>query len=175
MPLALPGDEKRRDVVAVDNFSDDDYMVQTNLDFQSKEGALIWVWFTDMDNGYRVFLGGTSSTIELVEFHKGRVTTLASGTHFAMTSAAVKIKVNGTSIKVWVDGNLDTNAADGDIAYGGVAFDGDNPAFDNLKIGYDNNADDAGDDLVTYEDFGGSSASPAHDHAGILVEDAAFR
>lgn len=55
---------------------------------------------------------------------------------------------------------------------------GDVTTFDNIKIGYDNNADndidDAGDDLVKNEDFGGSSAAPIYDHAGNPIEDASF-
>jgi len=45
----------------------------------------------------------------------------------------------------------------------GVSFSGDQPKFDNLKVGYDNNSDDdiddAGDDLVVNESFGSTSVT----------------
>ena len=51
--------------------------------------------------------------------------------------------------------------------------------FDNLKIGYDNNADDdiddAGDDVVLNEDFGGTSITYTHDDNGNLTDDGRFK
>jgi hypothetical protein len=51
----------------------------------------------------------------------------------------VKIKVyddaGTTRFKMWVDGTLKSNRTDSSISYGGVAFAGDKPLFDNLKVG----------------------------------------
>ncbi len=66
------------------------------------------------------------------------------------------------------------------IPAGGVAFSGtSSPIFDDAKIGYDNNADadidDPGDDIVWSEDFGSSSVTAYHDHAGNLIDDGVYR
>ncbi len=91
----------------------------------------------------------------------------------------LKIKANGTSLKVWYDGTLEFNVSDGTHAAGGVALAGyADSTFDNLKIGYDSNADDdlndAGDDLVVNTDFSSTSTTFAYDDAGNLVDDGTF-
>ncbi len=169
-----------RDVVRVDSFADDDYMVQADVGIASTQNAHLWVRFTDVDNGYRIWISGQLGAIELEKFNKGTRTVLHSGSHSGTApTAAVKVKVSGTSIKVWVAGTLDVDVTDSAISYGGVAAGGDRSTFDNVKVGYDNNSDndidDAGDDLVKNEDFGGNSVTPVHDHAGNLVEDSSFR
>jgi hypothetical protein len=69
-----------------------------------------------------------------------------------------------------------TNSA---IADGTVAFSGADAKFDNVKVGYDNNSDDdindAGDDLVWDENFGSTSVTVSHDHAGNLIDDGMLR
>jgi len=49
----------------------------------------------------------------------------------------------------------------------------------NLKIGYDNNADDdiddVDDDLVVDEAFSSTSVTVSHDHAGNLIDDGTYR
>ena len=65
---------------------------------------------------------------------------------------------------------------------GGVGFGGDDGAtFDDCKVGYrtsrdqggsgesDNDIDDADDDIVWNESFGGTSKSPLYDHAGNMI------
>jgi len=51
--------------------------------------------------------------------------------------------------------------------------------FGNCKIGYDvtndNDIDDAGDDVVWDESWGGTSISPVYDHAGNMIDDGTFR
>jgi len=53
------------------------------------------------------------------------------------------------------------------------------PLLDNLKIGYDNNADDdiddVGDDLVVNETFTNSYKSISYDYAGNLIDDGVFQ
>ena len=47
--------------------------------------------------------------------------------------------------------------------------------FDNVAVGYDNNADDTIDYYVINETFGGTSITPTHDHAGNLTYDGTYR
>ena len=61
------------------------------------------------------------------------------------------------------------------FADGGFGFwSFDTPTFDDLKIGYDNNADDdiddPGDDIIYDDDFAGTSISLTHDDNGNLTE-----
>jgi RHS repeat-associated protein len=113
--------------------------------------------------------------------NKGIMTKLATGSYTPASSVPIKIKVYETDldyIKVWVNGTLAITQSIGDPWSGGVAFSGKSPKFSSLKVGYDNNGDDdiddAGDDVVVNEDFCSTSATPAYDHAGNLITDAAF-
>ena len=56
---------------------------------------------------------------------------------YPVTDVALKIQVAGTTIKAWVDGTLKINLIDRTFGAGGVAFGGEKPKIDNLKIGYD--------------------------------------
>ncbi len=47
--------------------------------------------------------------------------------------------------------------------------------FDNVAVGYDNNADDTIDYYVINETFGGTSITPTHDYAGNLTYDGTYR
>ena len=42
---------------------------------------------------------------------------------------------------IYMNDSLITTLTDNDIPHGGVAFAGDRPLYDNIKIGYDNNGD----------------------------------
>ena len=56
-----------------------------------------------------------------------------------------------------------------ELGWGGVALFGWDALFDNLKVAYDTNSDDAitsADDLVIDEDFSATTVSPTHDDAG---------
>ena len=83
-----------------------------------------------------------------------------------------------STIKAWVDGTLKINTTDSTHAAGGVALGGDQPKFDNLRIGYDNNVDDdiddADDDLVVNEDFASTNVTVSHDDAGNLIDDGTY-
>jgi len=74
-----------------------------------------------------------------------------------------------------VGGTHEIDTRDSTFSEGGVAFGGDQPSFNNLKIGHDNNSDgdlaDGGDDLLVDEDFESASAAFTYDHAGNLVDD----
>ena len=56
-----------------------------------------------------------------------------------------------------------------------MAFASDEVTIDDLKFGHDENEDDdiddAGDDILFSETFASNAKSPAHDHAGNLVDD----
>lgn len=76
-------------------------------------------------------------------------------------------------------GTLEINTTDSTHANGGCGFSGDNSKFKNVKIGYDNNADDdiddAGDDIVYDSDFSGTSTTISSDDNGNLTEDETFK
>ncbi len=60
-----------------------------------------------------------------------------------------------------------------------MALAGEKAIFDNVKVGYDGNADDdiddAGDDLVVNETFGGTDITPTCDYNGNLTFDGNFK
>jgi len=176
--LEIDNTQKHLGLVRVDDFSDDDYMIQVQAEPQTGQDLIvIYARFADLENHYRVTLySGIAMDVDVID--KGQVSNLTTVAHGGSTPYAVKIKLSGTSIKVWVDGTLKANLTDSTIAAGGVAFGGDKPLFDELKIGYDNNADDdiddAGDDLVLNEDFSSESTTIAYDHAGNLIDDGHF-
>jgi RHS repeat-associated protein len=91
---------------------------------------------------------------------------------------AVKIKVDGTTLKGWVAGTLEINTTDSTFGAGAVAFSGQEPKFDDLKVGYDENddddIDDVGDKLVADMSFGSTSTTFSYDDAGNLVDDGTF-
>ena len=64
---------------------------------------------------------------------------------------------------IYVDNSLQLTVSDNQIPYGGVAFAGVKPKWDNVKIGYDDNGDgdiaDANDDIVWDENFGATTKS----------------
>ena len=82
-------------------------------------------------------------------------------------SVVLKVQANGSTIKASVDGTLEINTNGSDIAAGGVALAGDTPKFDNVKVGYDNNADDdiddGGDDLVVSDAFDATTVGFTYD------------
>ncbi len=55
-----------------------------------------------------------------------------------------------------MDGTLEISALDADVSAGAFAMGGQNPKFDDIKIGIDNNA---GDDLYMDEDFGSTNVT----------------
>jgi hypothetical protein len=65
------------------------------------------------------------------------------------------------------------------IEAGGIALAAERAGFDNVKVGYDNNADDdiddAGDDLVVSDDFSGTTITPTYDSNGNLTFDGTYK
>lgn len=108
----------------------------------------------------------------------GNLSVLSTTNTFPGSSCTAKIKVSGTSIKVWFDGSLKFDRTDSTFDSGGVGFSGDTALFDNLKIGYDNNADDdiddAGDDVVLDDNFSTKERTFTYDDAGNLIDDGTF-
>ena len=110
-------------------------MVQANVDLNSGSEADVYVRLRDRANGYRIRLD-SGGNIKLQTVVTGLVSDVASTTYTG-TDVALRIKVNGTAIKAWVDGTLEINSTDSTFGAGGVAFGGQKPKIDNLKIGYD--------------------------------------
>ncbi len=134
----------------LEDFHDDDYIVEYDVNLQSGSSAAL-VRYVDPNNHYRIELD--SSNVNLYRVLRGeRSTALDSGTHSETGDIPVRILVSGTTIKVWVNNTQKINTTDPNIADGGFAITGDQPKFDNIKIGYDENADDdisdAGDTIV---------------------------
>jgi RHS repeat-associated protein len=167
----------------VSGFENDYYMVTADVAITGSNTADLLMHYIDPNNTYKVHMDVSSvpAGITLYKVTGGAETSLASGTYTTGASVAVKIKVyddtGNQRIKVWVDGTLKINTTDathpaGRVAFGGVV------GIDNLKIGYDNNADDdiedVGDDLVLSETFASTSVTVSHDHAGNLVDDGTF-
>jgi hypothetical protein len=71
------------------------------------------------------------------------------------------VKCSGSSIKVWVEGALKLDETVADVAWGAAGLGGWQAKFKNVRIGYDNNADDdiddAGDDVVFNDGFAATS------------------
>ena len=128
-------------------------------------GADLWVRRTDANNGYRIRV--TSTFVTLYNLEEGNLSWLTLGSFYEDETVAVKIKVNGTSIKVWINGTSEIDTTDSTHGSGGVALTGAWTIFDNLKVGYDNNSDDdiddAGDNVVIDEDFSSTSFTVSYD------------
>ena len=109
----------------------------------------------------------------------GSRSTLDSGTYTPAASVSVRLVVAGTDIDAYLDASHKIDTADSTHAAGGVAFAGQQPKFDNLAIGYDENADgdlnDANDTKPVAETFASTSTSFTYDQAGNLVDDGSFR
>ena len=155
-------------------FNDDDYMVQADVKMNSGTDADLWVRYTDSNNGYKITLT-SGGGISLSSYDRGQASAVASNTYTPASPVAVKVKLSATSIQVWVAGASKINTTDSTFAAGGVALSGDQPKFDNVKVGYDQNADDdiddVGDDLVRNFTFASTSVTVSHDHAGNMIDD----
>lgn len=147
-----------------ENFQDDDYMVEFDAS-NSAKGALAYVRYQDPNNYYSIGVF-ESTDVQLKVVENGYPTTITTPSITDSGWIPVKIKLSGTSIKVWVNGTLKINETDSTHAYGGVALTGSAPKFRNIKIGYDNSAPaDVIDDLILDEDFGSTSVTMDANHA----------
>jgi len=182
--LLIEGVREQRSEAVVDGFSDDNYMVQTDVKLNSGSDAEIFVRYQDAHNAYRVRLD-SDGNLDLDKVVNGYYTSINSTTYTTGACRTVTVNLSGTSIKVWVNGcgkapSLKITATDSAIASGGVAFGGDQPKYDNLKIGQDHSVPTDGDmdDLLDYviidEAFGSTNVTYAYDHAGNLVSDGRF-
>ncbi len=171
----------RGGMAVVEGFSDDYYVVEADL--QAHSGRKICVRYRDPQNAICVEEPGNDS-IEIRRYLNGQVSVLEAGDD-SPGAVTVRVRVfddSGTdTIKVYVDGVLKVTATDSQIPFGGVAFGGTGSGmlgFDNVRIGYDNNGDgdidDAGDEIVRSETFGGTTCTVKHDDAGNLIDDCEF-
>ncbi len=105
---------------------------------------------------------------------------LGSGIYTTSTWTLVKIIYDSATpqIKVNVGGTDVITYDDSDIPWGFVALSGWQAKFQDLKVGYDSNADDElldpGDDVVIADRFDGTSVSPTYDDNGNLTKDADY-
>ena len=147
--------------------------------------AELIVRYHDPDNYYAVRLGdevGTTGVgdIEAVQVVRGNESTLAADTYSTASSVTLKVSIDGTTLKAWVGATEEINTSGlSDLAFGGVALAANKAKFDNVKVGYDNNADDdiddGGDDLVLSETFSGTAITPGYDANGNLTDDGSYK
>lgn len=104
--------------------------------------------------------GGGTGPIKLIEVVSGVRSVLSETTYTrvsAGTSITLKVKVDSSdNVVIWTGATQKISYTSGlEIDAGGVALAGDRALFDNVKVSYDNNADDdldsAGDDWVINE------------------------
>jgi len=133
------------------NFSDDNYMVAVPMDFFGNKPCEIHVRYVNANNSY---LFRIDSDLKLIKRVKGQETTLGTAA-VSVDVATYRIKLSGTSIKIWQDAESTPriDVTDSTFSAGGVAMSGNQPWYDSLKIGYDNN----GDNEWTLDSAGGRS------------------
>ena len=175
--LLVEGGSEQAGLAMVEGFSSDDYTVLVDVNLNSGADAEVWFRQVDPENAYIVTLD-SSGNITLDKLENGSRSTLDSDTYTPDTSVSVRIVADGTDLDVYVDGNQEINTSDGTFAAGGVAFAGEQPKFDNVQAGYDENADgdlaDANDTKLVDEDFASGTASFTYCSAGNLVQDEKF-
>jgi len=164
---------------------DDDYIAQADIDLNGGSYAELIVRYADPDNYYAVRLGdeiGTTGVgdIEAVQMIRGNESTVASDTYSTASSVTLKVSIDGTTLKAWVGATEEINTSGlSDLAFGGVALAASKAKFDNVKVGYDNNADDdiddGGDDLVLSETFSSAALTPGYDANGNLTDDGTYK
>ncbi len=104
----------------VDNFAGDDYMIQVRLG-SVDETSEVWFRYQDSNNGYMFqYDKPAKATMKLYVVKNGQRTELWSGSYSTFADPDLKIKADGTSLKVWYDGTLELNVTDGTHAAGGV-------------------------------------------------------
>jgi len=156
-------------VAVVDGFTGTTYTVQVVVDPSDVgEQNEIWIHYQDANNAYRVTVY-SQNEIHLDRVKNGQWANLymyAVGGASNQTVTVTYLFTGGAyKIRVYVDfvqkfEVTESQIPSGQVALGSAPFSG--PAkFDNLKVGYDNNADgdlnDAGDDVLISETFGSTS------------------
>ncbi len=151
--------------------------------------------YQDPDNFYAVHVNtnavGTNGLgdVELIEVARGKESVLCSDTYPVKRTGpipgswpmTVKVKVTADDeATVWIGATEEiTTCGVSDVPYGGVALAADEATFDNVKVGYDNNADDdiedEGDNLVVDEEFSSTEITPWYDANGNLTFDGTFK
>ena len=124
----LGGPLKRGGEAVVENFADDFYMVQVDVDPNRGNGCDVWVRCRDPNNGYRIRTPATDfgATITLSRVKDGQTTSLGSGSFPLGGIGTVKVKIYNDAgshrFKVWVDGGLQINVTDSAHPAGTIAF-----------------------------------------------------
>ena len=175
--LLVQGAAEQAGLAMVEGFTSDDYTVLVDVNLNGGADAEVWFRQVDRENAYIVTLD-SSGNITLDKLENGSRSTLASDTYTPDTSVSLRIVASGTDLDVYVDGNHEIDTTDSTFAAGGVAFAGEQPKFDNVMAGFDENADgdlaDANDTKLVDEDFASGTASFTYCNAGNLVQDEKF-
>ena len=124
----------------VEGFTDEDYTVLVDVALNSGADAELWVRSTDPENGYVLSLEADGDVF-LYKYAAGSRSTLDSDTYTPAASVSVRLVVDGTDIDAYIDASHKIDTSDSTHAAGGVAFAGQQPKFDDLAIGHDDNAD----------------------------------
>ncbi len=140
--------------------------------------SIILLRYIDHNNHYRVIDRGSSVDLERIEH--GKVTSVTGTAASSAQENAIIVKLSGSTIKVWYNGDLLINdTSNSKFLSGGLGLGGPQPKINSIKIGYDNNADDdiddVGDDIVYDDGFSGTSTSTTYDDNGNLTDDGTFK
>ena len=131
MQGGLGGPLKRGGEAVVENFADDFYMLQVDVDPNGGNGCDVWVRYRDPNNGYRIRTPAADfgATITLSRVKDGQATSLGTGSFPLGGVGTVKVKIYNDAashrFKVWVNGGLQINLTDSTHLAGGLAFAGD--------------------------------------------------
>ncbi len=108
--------------------TDYNYMIQVRFG-SVDETCEVWFRYQDANNGYVVrYTKLAKHKLYLFEVVNGQWTQLDSDDYdTGAQTQNLKIKANGTSLKVWYDGTLELNVTDGTHAAGGVVLDSPPP------------------------------------------------
>lgn len=120
-----------------------DYSVQANVKIESFNGSnrtYVTGRYRDGNNYYAASLSGSNGgTLELRKKVSGSSTTLVSKANYPLSTGVwytVKLELNGSSLKMYVNGNLELTATDSALTAGAVgliAFK-TSAKFDNVEV-----------------------------------------
>jgi len=105
----------------------------------SSKGIGLAARYTDDNNNYRFFYSGGSGAWKLTKTVSGTGTVLDIGSSKSIgtgTDYTVKLEVDGTSIKGYVNGNLECEATDSSFTSGKIALQNFNTVtrYDNVEV-----------------------------------------
>jgi hypothetical protein len=108
----------------VENFTDDLYMLQVDVDLNSGTDAEIWVGYRDAHNGRVLYLKSDGSA-KVYTYGSGGLSIDWTGTYTTGASVPVRAVMGASNVKYYINGTLKATLSA--IQPGGVAFGGDKP------------------------------------------------